>query len=202
MIDDEYMVAIGQWRMNRLLLEKLGKYSCAEVRYGHPVVGIDQDESNGRAKVMVHRRAEGDDTMFSADWVVAADGANSTVRRSLAIPFEGYTYQGFKMIGVDVLYDFTAENDWTLCNFIVDAEDWAVVVFTGEDEAGEPFGNGRPLWRVAYSEPDNWDASREAVMKRAQERVKHYLKGRQEFEVPRAEVIMTASNVIPYDNDG
>jgi hypothetical protein len=53
------------------------------------------------------------------------------------------------MIGSDVLYDFPKHQGFTPVNFIVDPVDWAVIAYTGEDENGEPYGTGRPQWRVA-----------------------------------------------------
>jgi 2-polyprenyl-6-methoxyphenol hydroxylase-like FAD-dependent oxidoreductase len=54
-------------------------------------------------KVMVNQRNLVDeDFMFEADYVLASDGANSSVRRMMCIPFEGLSFQEFKMIGCDV----------------------------------------------------------------------------------------------------
>ena len=45
------------------------------------------------------------------------------------------------MISTDVLYDFPKEQGFTPVNFCVDPEDWAVVVYTGQDlSRGHPCG--------------------------------------------------------------
>ena len=44
-------------------------------------------------KVMVHQRNLVDeDLMFEADYVLASDGANSSVWRMMCIPFEGFSF--------------------------------------------------------------------------------------------------------------
>jgi hypothetical protein len=91
-------------------------------------------------------------------------------------PFEGFTYPGWKMTGVDVLYDFPKYEGYTPVNFIVDPVDWAVVAYPGEDEFGEPYGTGRPQWRVAYVEDPNLPSDRASVMERAYQRMKAYIR--------------------------
>ena len=187
LLDDEFVLHLGQWRMNRVLIEELEKFPGVQVRFSHQVVGIEQNDEASGATVMVHHTIRGEDVTFSADWVVGADGANSSVRKMLCIPFEGYTYRDFRMIGIDLLYDFVAEQHWRPLNFVVHPHDWAVVTYTGENENEQPYGNGRKLWRIAYSEPPEWDASHKAVWERAQERVKLYTQGRTDFTIMRAE---------------
>lgn len=43
-----------------------------------------------------------EDLMFEVDYMLASDGANSSIRRMMCIPFEGFSFQEFKMIGCDV----------------------------------------------------------------------------------------------------
>jgi 2-polyprenyl-6-methoxyphenol hydroxylase-like FAD-dependent oxidoreductase len=97
------VLLFGQSRMNALILEELKKYPTVEVWYGLRCVGIEDLPSNSGVKVMVHQRNLVDEElMFEADYVLASDGANSSVRRMMCIPFEGFSFQEFKMIGCDV----------------------------------------------------------------------------------------------------
>ncbi len=79
------------------------------------------------------------------------------------------------MIWSDVLYDFPKHQGYTPLNFIVDLVDWAVIAYNGEDENGEPYGTGRPQWRVAYVEDPNLPDDKANIMKRAHERVKRFI---------------------------
>jgi len=137
---------------------------------------------------MTHQRNLSDeDIMFEADYVLGTDGANSSVRRMMCIPFEGFTFQEWKMIGCDVLYDFIGENGFTPLNFVVHPDDWAVIAYSGESANGLPHGSGQPMWRVAYVEPPTLPDSKDETLKRAHERVKVYFKGSKDFTITRAE---------------
>ena len=72
--------------------------------------------------------------------VYKTNGANSTVRRLSCIRFEGFTWNEFRMIGADVYYDFAKANGYTLLNFIVHPQEWAAIVYTGQDQHGDPYG--------------------------------------------------------------
>lgn len=97
------VMLFGQSRMNALILGELKKYPSVEVRFGLRCVGIEDITSSGGVKVMVHQRNLVDeDIIYEADYVLAADGANSSVRRMMCIPFESFSYQEWKMIGYDV----------------------------------------------------------------------------------------------------
>jgi 2-polyprenyl-6-methoxyphenol hydroxylase-like FAD-dependent oxidoreductase len=97
------VLLFGQSRMNALILEGLKKYPSVEVRFGLRCVGIEDSPSSPGVKVMVHQRNLVDeDIIFEAEYVLASDGANSSVRRMMCIPFEGFSFQKWKMIGCDV----------------------------------------------------------------------------------------------------
>ena len=97
------VLLLGQSRMSALILEELKKYPMVEIRFGLRCVGIEDLPSASGVKVMVHERNLVDeDLMFEADYVLASDGTNSSVRRMMCIPFEGFSFQEFKMIGCDV----------------------------------------------------------------------------------------------------
>lgn len=187
MPEDEYVLLIGQSRMNNLILQEISKHSSVTVRFNQQYVGCEQND--GQVKVMVHEGSvdKDDDIIHTADWVIGTDGANSVVRRSLCIPFEGSSFFDFRMIGADVYYDFGKEHYGTVMNFVVHPEDWAVVIYSGQDKDGKPYGSAPPLWRVAYAEPLHLSDTKEDILQRAQERVGRYAKGKSSFDIPRAE---------------
>jgi len=183
------VLLIGQARMNDLILEELRKCPSVEVRFGHQLVGLEQHPERGSVTAMVHKTnpPHDDEVFIEAEYVVGTDGANSTVRRLSCIPFEGFTWNEFRMIGADVYYDFAKENGYTPLNFIVHPQEWAVIVYTGQDRHGDPYGKETPLWRVAYGESREMSEKPEEIMERAKARLQRYAKGSTDIEIKRAE---------------
>lgn len=184
----EHILLLGQWRMNILILDELAKYPSVEVRFSTAYAGCIQEDDH--VKVMAHESSAetDDDIMYTADWLVGTDGANSSVRRSLCVPFEGFSFTDFRMIGADVLYDFGNEQyNGSLLNFIVDPDDCAVVIYTGQQKDLKPPGEAPPLWRVAYTESSRFPAEPAEIFKRAQGRCAKYAKGKMDLEITRAE---------------
>jgi 2-polyprenyl-6-methoxyphenol hydroxylase-like FAD-dependent oxidoreductase len=187
MPEDEHILLFGQYRMAKLILEEIEKYPCVQVRFGVQYVGCEQNDSNPYVTVMAHETASDNDTTFSTDWLIGTDGANSTVRRSLCIPFEGFSYTDFRMVGADVYYDFAAGEYGSVMNFIVHPDDWAVVIYTGQQQELKPAEEASPLWRVAYTEPSHLSSKPDDIFERAKERVSRYTKDHRPLELIRAE---------------
>jgi 2-polyprenyl-6-methoxyphenol hydroxylase-like FAD-dependent oxidoreductase len=70
------------------VLEERARELGAEVRRGHEVVGVRQDD----AAVTVDLRGPDGERSVSAQYVVGCDGARSRVRELVGIPFPGHTY--------------------------------------------------------------------------------------------------------------
>lgn len=81
-----------------------------------------------------------DRTRVRADWVVAADGTNSVVRRAVGLGFPGSTWPE-RSVAAQVEYDF-GELGYTSSTFQVDEVNGAVV---------QRIRDG--LWRYTYAEP-------------------------------------------------
>lgn len=156
------LLVICQERMADLVLADLKKYPSVDVRFGLRCVGIEDLPSCDKVKVMVHQGKEKDgDLLFHAEYVLGADGSNSSVRRIMCIPFDGCTWPDLKIIGADVLYDFSKRMGYHPVNCIVHPEDWAVIAYTGED------CDGIPQWRVTHPVPLDLPGSRDAMIARA-----------------------------------
>lgn len=191
------VLLIGQWKMSEIILRKLTKYESVKVNFGSRVVGIEDSADAQTIRVMTHSGSlVDDDHLYRARFVVGTDGANSAVRRMMCIPFEGFTFQDFKMIGADVLYDLTGEEHYGPLNFVVHEKDWAVIAYTGQSEGGLPHGAGRPQWRVAYAEDPTLPSSKEEYVARAKKQMLKYIKKPgAEFHVIRAEPYLMQQRV-------
>ncbi|MGH3327907.1 MAG: FAD-dependent oxidoreductase [Streptomycetales bacterium] len=100
-----YRLQLNQQRLVTMLLERLAGAPAADVRLGHAVT--DVAASQRRAVLTVQTR-EGPQQItqqipqqITAPFVLAADGASSTVRKRLGISFEGMMYpQRFLIVSV------------------------------------------------------------------------------------------------------
>lgn len=188
MVKDEHALLLGQQRLNELLLEEIEQYSSVDVRFSTGYGGCTQ-QKDGKVNVMVHESSASreEDDEYEVDWVVAADGANSSVRRSLCVPFEGFSFMDVSMVGVDVYYDFAEHVYGAHTNFIVDPEDAGIVIYCGQTKGMKPKGEAPPLWRVAYLESSTLSKNPKEVLERAQIRCARFAHGKQDLEIVRAE---------------
>lgn len=83
-----YRLQCEQFKLTRLIAAKLSEMPHAEVLFSHSILKVEQG-ANG-----VHVAVETplDIKLFSAEYLIGADGGNSTVRKWLGIGFDGFTY--------------------------------------------------------------------------------------------------------------
>lgn len=175
--DTPAALILGQQYLARIVLDHLSRCDSVTVKFSASCVGV---EASGRhARVMVHADAE--EHVISADWVVGADGANSSVRQMCLIPFEGFTWGNFRFTATDVRYDFEKEGGYRAANFIVDPDNWAIIARTG------PHG----VWRIAYGETFDKPGDEESVRQRSKERIPGFLPGTKDYELLRIKPYIT-----------
>lgn len=93
--------AFIQPQIDNILYQGLGRFENVEVLLGHEVQSFTQGADSVRLNVL---NQNGQETSIEAGWVVAADGGNSALRRTLGIAFEGRTKPN-QWIVVDVRND-------------------------------------------------------------------------------------------------
>ncbi|GAA1591552.1 FAD-dependent monooxygenase [Kribbella sancticallisti] len=101
-----HAVQIPQPRLERLLGERAGELG-AEVRRGHEVVAVRQDD----ATVTVDVLGPDGEYQLTAGYVVGCDGARSRVRDLAGIPFPGTTYPEVQRLGQVGLADSVTQLD-------------------------------------------------------------------------------------------
>ena len=87
--DHPYRLQYEQWRLSRLLLDRLQAEPLAQVHFACEVTGIIQDEDGVTLTVT---GADGAERPVRARYVVGADGARSFIRTALDLDFAGETY--------------------------------------------------------------------------------------------------------------
>ena len=82
-----YILMYPQSKNERLLLDNL-TLNCCPVYWNTTLTSLQQSSEGATVKL---KNNDGEYTL-TCDWVIGADGAHSTVRKQLAIPFNGDTY--------------------------------------------------------------------------------------------------------------
>ena len=85
-----YRLQTEQWKLSELLLAHIReKLPAVRVLMGHPCVAVSQDADSVRVTV---ESPAGEREELSGRYLIAADGARSTVRTTLDLSFEGHTF--------------------------------------------------------------------------------------------------------------
>ena len=92
-----YRVQCEQSKLCVILLAHLARQPTARVRFGWPVDSVRQaaDQADGGVVAVAEDGRE-----VTGDWLIAADGASSAVRRALELPFDGITYPERFLVGL------------------------------------------------------------------------------------------------------
>jgi 3-(3-hydroxy-phenyl)propionate hydroxylase len=136
-----YRVQCEQWKLMRFLEAELRKLPGADIRFGHEVTAVRQDENSATATA----QTQSGPVDVSGRYVIAADGAWSAVRRALGVEFEGFTYPELFLIASTGFRFESALTDIAYVNYIADPQEWLVLLRVPE------------LWRVLVPAPENAD---------------------------------------------
>lgn len=141
-----YVVQTEQHKLAKMGIERLVKMPNAKVLMGTRVTGLAQDDS--RVTVAT------DKGEFIADYVVGCDGGRSTVRKSLDIEFEGFTWPE-RFLVITTKFDFEAALGCCYRSYMAGPEEWTnLFKVSGDDLAGR--------WRAVYNTREN-EADEEAL---------------------------------------
>jgi 3-(3-hydroxy-phenyl)propionate hydroxylase len=135
-----YRVQCEQWKLMRFLEEEL-RGEGADLRFAHEVTDVRQNSDSAT----VTAQTPSGPVEVMGRYVLAADGARSTVRRSLGVEFEGFTYaELFWIASTDYPFEKTL-TDIAYVNYIADPLEWLVLLRVPG------------LWRVLVPAPENSD---------------------------------------------
>ena len=130
-----FVVQTEQHKLVKMALEQLCRMPNVKVHMGVQVTRVTQDEN----QVHVHTENE----PLDADYVIGADGGRSTVRKSLGIPFEGYTWPE-RFLVITTSFDFQSALGCCLRNYMADPQEWTnLFKVAGDDLKGR--------WRAVFN---------------------------------------------------
>ncbi len=135
-----------QWKLNKLLLDRLAKFPHAQVLLGADLQSVEQSADSVEVKVKLN----GDVRSFKGDYLIGADGAWSSVRQALNVEFEGFTYPE-RLLVVSTAFEFADHfPKLSYVNYVSDPQEWCVLLRVPT------------LWRVLF--PTHPEESDEAVL--------------------------------------
>lgn len=134
-----YRLQYEQFKFTQYLCNVLASEQHAMLRFSHEVVDVEQD----REAVTVFAEHQGSIKRFKAEYVIAAEGANSILRRKMNIDLEGFTYPE-KFVTLSTTYPIEQHFDGlSNVNYIADQEEWVLLLRTPD------------YWRVLVPAPEN-----------------------------------------------
>jgi 3-(3-hydroxy-phenyl)propionate hydroxylase len=129
-----YRLQAEQWKYTRLVWNELGEKHAglAECHFNSSVKGVHQTTDG--VEVLVWQN--GQEKILRGSFLVAADGADSAVRKAVAIEFEGFTWPEKFLVASTPFPLETKFDRLSLVNYVSDPEEWLVLLRTPS------------LWRV------------------------------------------------------
>src|SRR3978361_1616925 len=86
--DRPYSLTLGQDLLARVVLQHLQRYSNVNIHWGTKFVGLTQTPDKG----VIAAEKAGARVELTANWVVAADGGRSAVRKAVGLTMGGFTW--------------------------------------------------------------------------------------------------------------
>lgn len=113
-----------QFKLARLLANRLENHAHARVCFNHRLLTVDQTAD----QVTVQAETPMGIETFTARFIIACDGANSTVRKWMNVGFEGFTYpEKFVTFSTATPIENHFEN-LAHVNYVADPKEWMVLL--------------------------------------------------------------------------
>lgn len=121
-----FRVQCEQSKLTRIIRRHLERMPNVTLRFDSPVERVELGSDCAR----VFLPGDGFEPSYTVDWLLGADGANSAVRRSLGIAFEGVTYPE-RFLVASTTHDFAEDiEDLAPVTYVYDPDDWGVLLRT------------------------------------------------------------------------
>jgi 3-(3-hydroxy-phenyl)propionate hydroxylase len=161
-----YRLHLEQHRLTPIQLAILRRETKADIRFGHQVTGFVQHAD----RVDIEVTADGRTETLAATWLIGADGGRSTVRKILAVGFEGFTWPE-QFVVASTHHDF-AQHGFAMNSYISDPVNWAAVFkmpHTGPPGIWRAVFPGEPaLPDEALLAPDAIERAMQIILPRAE----------------------------------
>jgi 3-(3-hydroxy-phenyl)propionate hydroxylase len=162
-----YRLQCEQFKLVDWLYGELARIPGVELRFGHAVVDLRQDDGG----VEIEVDSPGGRTRLAGDVLIGADGGRSAVRKAAGIEFEGFTYpEHFLVAGTR--YDFKRHMpDICSVNYTADPIEWYLLLEIPD------------LWRIITPVDPAVEASEATKEQRIQASLQNLLPRPEPYEI-------------------
>jgi 2-methylisocitrate lyase-like PEP mutase family enzyme/2-polyprenyl-6-methoxyphenol hydroxylase-like FAD-dependent oxidoreductase len=151
-----YRLQCEQNKLTEIIARRLEGHPNAAIHYGAEVERVERNTDS----VSLYLGGDGREPSYRADWVIATDGASSSVRKSLGVAYEGMTLPERFLIA-STTFDLTeAFPGLALVSYVSDPDEWGVLLRTPR--------HWRVLMPVAPETPDERALDPEVIESRLQ----------------------------------
>jgi 3-(3-hydroxy-phenyl)propionate hydroxylase len=133
-----YVVQCEQFKLAKIALSMINNYSDTTVMFSHEVTGVKQSADNVTLSIIGPNGTE----KITGAYLIGCDGGRSTIRKSSAIDFEGFTYPE-RFVVYSTPFDFEAARGCCYRNYYADPGEWSNLFKVADD--GPP-----GLWRAVF----------------------------------------------------
>ncbi|WP_395350138.1 FAD-dependent oxidoreductase [Variovorax sp. UC122_21] len=167
-----YRLHCEQHKLSHLLHEALQQSSHATIRLGERCTGFSQDKDGVSVNI---ERTDGSVDVLRGSYLIGADGARSTVRKSLGVEFEGFTWPE-RFLVFATRHDLR-EDGFSGNAYIADPDEWCAIFVQPHD--GPP-----GIWRIAFPVPGDMAESDVLSDSFVQSRIQGFLSPDREYDIP------------------
>lgn len=133
----DFGVQLAQPILTAILLKHCQAEPNFSIKWSTRFRTLEQDADTVTVEA---KNATGERVFWKSKFMVGCDGGSSAVRKCLNIPFEGFTWEDWRFLAINIKYPFD-KYGYPAANHIIDQENWAAIVRAGNEKEG--------LWRVA-----------------------------------------------------
>jgi 3-(3-hydroxy-phenyl)propionate hydroxylase len=120
-----YRLQCEQFKLTRLVAARLDGHRAGRILFDRKLIAYEQDSQGVTVSVGAGDTVE----TYRADYLIGADGANSTIRKQMGVTFEGFTYPE-KFLTLSTTFPIEQSiSDLAYVAYMAGATEWCVAHF-------------------------------------------------------------------------
>jgi 3-(3-hydroxy-phenyl)propionate hydroxylase len=119
-----YRLQCEQFKLTRLVAARLDGHRAGRILFDRKLIAYEQDSQGVTVSVGAGDTVE----TYRADYLIGADGANSTIRKQMGVTFEGFTYPE-KFLTLSTTFPIEQSiSDLAYVAYMAGATEWCVLL--------------------------------------------------------------------------